>query len=617
MADIETKTAFETDDSLYGKKTNPIPVPEKNIGIDTKHEIYNNILQQGTASQVDINQLESFSSVSQSRETIYNLLDTMAEDPTIAAVLETYAEDATETNDEGRILWCQSDDPAVGKYITFLLDTLNVDKKIYKWVYSLCKYGDCYLRLYRESEFKDGLFDDNKEEVNEEKQPLVEDVTLKVYSPKDKYAHYVEMVPNPATMFELTRFGKSYAYIQANVTSGQNNSYSSTISNSIYKYAFYKKDVDLYDPTNFVHAVLEDNSSRIPEEVNIFINDNAKLDSDEGLTYTVRRGQSLLYSSFKIWRELMLLENSLLLNRLTKSSIVRIVNVEVGDMPKENVGPHLSGIKQLIEQKSALDTGSSLNEYTNPGPMENNIYVPTHNGLGAISTQQVGGDVDVKGLSDIDYFSNKFFGSLRIPKQFFGQTDDAAGFNGGTSLSIISSRYAKMVKRIQNTIIQAITDAINLMLLDKGLDNYINKFDLHMVPPTTQEEIDRRDNTASKVQIARDIMDLLAEVENPSAKLRVLKSLLSTVISDPDVINILQDEIDRMEDLDTEESFDDMEDLDTEEGLPSSRHMPPDIDRPSEQQVSSESSVETSGEETILPNPSDLGVDFTDNNTEF
>ena len=162
-----------------------------------------------------------------------------------------------------------------------------------------------------------------------------------------------------------------------------------------------------------------------------------------------------------------------------------------------------------------------------------------------------------------------------------------------------------MVKRIQNTIIQAITDAINLMLLDKGLDNYINKFDLHMVPPTTQEEIDRRDNTASKVQIARDIMDLLAEVENPSAKLRVLKSLLSTVISDPDVINILQDEIDRVEDLDTEE------------GLPSSRHMPPNIDRPSEQPVSSESPVETSGEETILPNPSDLGVDFTDNNTEF
>jgi hypothetical protein len=52
---------------------------------------------------------------------------------------------------------------------------------------------------------------------------------------------------------------------------------------------------------------------------------------------------------FKTWRELSLLENSLLLNRITKSSIVRIISVEVGDMPKEQVGPHLMGIKGLIE----------------------------------------------------------------------------------------------------------------------------------------------------------------------------------------------------------------------------------------------------------------------------
>nr|DAE27130.1 MAG TPA: portal vertex protein [virus sp. ctnRj46] len=40
------------------------------------------------------------------------------------------------------------------------------------------------------------------------------------------------------------------------------------------------------------------------------------------------------------------------------------------------------------------------------------------------------------------------YGALRVPKQFMGFTDDATGFNGGTSLTIISSRYAKMIKRI-------------------------------------------------------------------------------------------------------------------------------------------------------------------------
>ena len=86
-----------------------------------------------------------------------------------------------------------------------------------------------------------------------------------------------------------------------------------------------KSDIELFDATNFVHAALEDNTSRIPEEVEIFLDDDA-FKSGKGLTYTVRRGQSLLYNVFKIWRELCLLENSLLLNRLTKSSITRIIS---------------------------------------------------------------------------------------------------------------------------------------------------------------------------------------------------------------------------------------------------------------------------------------------------
>ena len=210
-------------------------------------------------------------------------------------------------------------------------------------------------------------------------------------------------------------------------------------------------DVKIYGPGEFVHASLEDNSSRTPEEVELFITDE---EIEEGktpfYTFTVKRGHSILHNTFKIWREMVLLENSMLLNRLTKSSIVRIVNVEVGDMPKENVGPHLVGIKGLMEQKTAIDTGNSLNEYTNPGPVENNVYVPTHNGIGSLSTQEIGGDTSVKGLDDVDYFKNKLMGALKIPGQYLGFTDDSTGFNGGTALSLVSSRYAKTVKRIQN-----------------------------------------------------------------------------------------------------------------------------------------------------------------------
>ena len=104
-----------------------------------------------------------------------------------------------------------------------------------------------------------------------------------------------------------------------------------------------------------------------------------------------------------------LLENSTVLNRLTKSSIVRIIGVEVGDMPKEMIGPHLQSIKSMFEQKAAIDTNASMNEYTNPGPVANNIYAPKHNGQGGFTVDAVGGDFDPGKLTDLDYFLKKFF----------------------------------------------------------------------------------------------------------------------------------------------------------------------------------------------------------------
>ena len=316
----------------------------------------------------------------------------------------------------------------------------------------------------------------------------------------------------------------------------------------------------------------------------------------------------------------MLLENSLLLNRLTKSSIARIIGVEIGDMPKEMVAKKMMDVKQLFEQKTALKAENSMAEYTNPGPIENNVYIPTHDGKGNISIQQVGGDVDVKGLADVDYFTNKLYGSLRVPKQYLGDTDDATGFNGGTSLSIISSRYAKAVKRVQATVVQMITDMINLMLIDKGLQSYINKYELHMVPPTTQEEIDKRENTSQKVSLVGDIMNLLSDVEDQSKKFRVLKSLLSDVVSDEELVLVLQECIDELEEQESEgnDTTTDESNVDFGSIGDEGDDFNFDMDFGGESEESPDVEAEETSTEETLPSPSDLNAgDFTDAGLEF
>ena len=609
-------SVYLTDDSIYGNKIKKVTPEGKESDVGISDVMYDNIIQSGINSTIDLSGINSLSQQATTRNEMYNIYDTMCEDGQISAVIKTYAEDATQRNAEGNIVWATSNDSNIAYLINYYIDSLNIDKNIYKWAYSLCKYGDLYIRLYRESEYDDAIF--GKKNRN-----LTEDVKIKAFKKNDKYAHYVEMVTNPAEMFELTKFGKTVGFIKSPVdgviVKSQNN-----IDFMNYAYKFKRNDITIYPPTEFVHAAIEDNVSRYEESVNIFLNDSDYDNDNNAYSYTVKRGHSLLSNVYKTWRELQLLEASVLLNRVTKSSIVRLINVEVGDMPKENVAKTLMGIKQMIEQKAAINKGSGMSEYTNPGPIENNVYVPTHDGVGAISTTQIGGDVDVKSLADLEWYLNKLYGSLQVPKNFFSQNDDAAGFNGGQSLTIISSRYAKTVKHVQNILTQLLKDIFNLILLDKGLDSYINNFEVHIQPPVTQEDIDRMENQSTKVQLSRDIMDMLSDIEDAPARLKILKSLMKNIVTDPDIIKELDEQIELA--IAEKEPVEEPEQNNTDSDDDSGRFSLKDEDESSitndsEDTEKSDNDMYTDinteegdtsekSYDTILPSPDQLGIDL-------
>ena len=416
---------------LVGSQAQPTTLDNTTtLDIDVKKTLADNIIEAGLSSQLDIAKLENFTSISNSRDQIYQLIDTMAQDASVAAILKTYAENVCEPSDNGHVIWCESNDPSISKFINYILNTMNADKNMYSWAYSLVKYGDVYLKLFRESDYKDDLFKAEKvdlantsrsrltEEYDESKK-LEEAVKLHINSDYDPYSYYVEQIDDPGTMFELTKFGKTYGYIE--VPNEDNNiDATSTVSgmamSGTYNFRMKSADVHVWQADDFVHACLEDNFTRYPETVELFLNE----DNSKSHAYRVRRGKSLLYDNYKVWREKSLLENAALLNRITRSSIVRKVGVEVGDMPKEQVQATLRRVKEMMEQKGAINVGNSMSEYNNPGPIENNIYFATHGGQGNISIEAVGGDVDVKNLADLDFWNNKFYSAYGVPKQYYG-----------------------------------------------------------------------------------------------------------------------------------------------------------------------------------------------------
>lgn len=607
------------DDKLRYKFT-PIPKSTPNIGIDSKNALVNLLAQdEGVAETLDGSLLNSFRNISDNRENLYKMYDSMSKDILISSALELYADDATEYNDSGDVIWAESDDDDIRNHVNYLITSLKLDQNAWQHIHSLIKYGDLYLETFRSSDLKEksqgknNLIQNtkalNEEKISKDNVVLTEDVIVNIYADNDRLQDYIETVSNPAEIFDLTKRGKTAGFLKAEVTTKENKTQNSLFPYQ-YDYNYDSQDIRLYDPTKYVHIMLPDTSLRNPEEVRLFNvtpnSDRVEYSKDiQEATYNVRRGKSILYDLFKIYREISLLEDSILLNRVTRSALVRIIQVEVGDMGKAQVHQLLARVKSLFEQKSALSKDQEMSEYTNPGPVENNIYMPTRGGLGNITTNTLGGDFDVKSLTDLDYFNNKLFAGLKVPKQYLGFVDDNAGFSGGESLMRISSRYSKTIKRIKNAYIQGITTLINIFLLDKGLDSYVNKFTIKMTSPSTQEDAERAETVRTKVELIRDVMDLFADVEDTKTKLKMTKSLLSDAINNEEFLNILNEYIEEDISDTSMETEDDLgNDLDLGGG-PDGSGSSFDID--------SELNDLDKEEEDKLPSPDELDVDLTDN----
>lgn len=97
--------------------------------------------------------------------------------------------------------------------------------------------------------------------------------------------------------------------------------------------------------------------------------------------------------------------------------------------------------------------------------------------------------------------------------------------------------------RIQNALIQAITDAINLFLLQRGYRSYINNFTLKMKAPVTQEEISYRESLSNKITALSNMNGLFSEVEDKVNKLNIIKVLVKSLDYGDELVSIIDKEI--------------------------------------------------------------------------
>lgn len=531
----------------------PKQTPRDSMAITSEKNSLPNQIDEAVESgkRIDLSGLRDLMALKTDRNEQYKAYEEMVADGRIGAAVEMYANDTVGQSADGSVIWVESDDKDVAAYGNKLIEDLNIEQNLWSWAYCMWLYGDVYLELFENTSTLGNkptlLTEPVNHNANFNKQVPIEGAYLE---------RYVEKVPNPADLYDLQFKGKTSGFVKSReplVATYKNRINTYNITSSTEK-------VDILSPMKYVHICLSPNITRYPEKFSIVMDDKMKENGSsdgtgasipEGASYTVLRGQSMLENVYSPYQALKLKEDSILLERITKASITRIIQIELGDMPESQKDRVLRDLKEQIEQQLQMNkiTGD-VNSRANANPTENIIYTTTKNGKGVINTVNIGGEADLGNIEDITQSENKLYGALQANKAALGADMDGTGLSNGGSLTELNAIYARRIIRGQSAIIAAVTTLINIFALKEGLaETHVNNFTVRMVKPVTSEDTRRDELLSSKIRNVGDILNLINDKDmvDTLPRLKIIAQLMVDYLSQQEVADVLNEIIDELE----------------------------------------------------------------------
>ena len=211
----------------------------------------------------------------------------------------------------------------------------------------------------------------------------------------------------------------------------------------------------------------------------------------EGLDVSWPFGVSLFEAMFKVFKQKELLEDAILIYRISRAPERRMFKIDVGNMPAHLAMQFVERVKNEINQRRIPTQGGGGNNLMdasyNPMSMNEDFFFPqTAEGRGS-SVEVLPGGQNLGEIDDLRYFQNKMFRSLRIPSSYLptGPEDSDRSFNDGkvTTALIQEYRFNEYCKRLQKYISPKFDDEFKLFLKHRGfnLDNSI--FELRFTEP--------------------------------------------------------------------------------------------------------------------------------------
>jgi hypothetical protein len=212
-------------------------------------------------------------------------------------------------------------------------------------------------------------------------------------------------------------------------------------------------------------------------------------------------GSSVLEPARRIWRQLILIEDAMLVYRVIRAPERRVFYIDVGNVPPENVAEYLEQAQTSLKRSAVVDkdTGRVDLRY-NPLSVDEDYFLPVRGGESGTKIDTLAGGQNTTAIEDVEYIQKKLFAALKIPRAYLGYDEE---IGSKATLAQEDIRFSRTIQRIQKTVISELNKLAMIHLFSHGYDgDDLLDFDLQLSNPSSVAQQQKLELIRARFEIA-------------------------------------------------------------------------------------------------------------------
>jgi len=182
---------------------------------------------------------------------------------------------------------------------------------------------------------------------------------------------------------------------------------------------------------------------------------------------------SHLHKALKVSNQLTLLEDALLIYRITRAPERRIFFIEVGNMTAPKAEEYIRKLMRQYRQEKVYDASTgTINEKGMFMAMTEDFWLPRRNGQSTTEVTTLQGGQNLSEVEDLNYFANKIWRALKVPyTRRADKENQGVQFNTGRELTIEEFKFFKFILKLRKQFSRLFDDLLETQLISKRIIN--------------------------------------------------------------------------------------------------------------------------------------------------